>query len=89
MRVMDWLTSFSAFIVSVIVGLTNVGGGSLMTPLSMLVIGDSPATAVGTDLLHAAIAEAADIYVHDRDGMTNLTLASAGCSAWVVRRWRL
>ena len=51
MRAMDWLTALltplSGFAVGLIVGLTGVGGGSLMTPLLILVFGIAPATAVG------------------------------------------
>ena len=65
---MDWLTPLSGFIVGVIVGVTGVGGGSLMTPLLVLAFGIAPATAVGTDLLYAAITKAAGVYVHDRQG---------------------
>jgi uncharacterized protein len=45
---------FSGFVVGVIVGLTGVGGGSLMTPLLIFGFGIKPAIAVGTDLLFAA-----------------------------------
>ncbi|MDE8349310.1 MAG: sulfite exporter TauE/SafE family protein [Acidocella sp.] len=45
----------SGLCVGLLVGLTGVGGGSLMTPLLILVLGIQPATAVGTDLLYAAI----------------------------------
>ena len=51
---MDWLYPLSGLLVGLIVGLTGVGGGSLMTPLLVLGFGFSPATAVGTDLLYAA-----------------------------------
>jgi uncharacterized protein len=44
----------SGFLVGLLVGLTGVGGGSLMTPLLVLGFGVHPATAVGTDLLYAA-----------------------------------
>ena len=46
---MDWVYPVSGFAVGLIVGLTGVGGGSLMTPLLVLAFGISPATAVGTD----------------------------------------
>ena len=72
---MDWLTSLSGFIVGVIVGLTGVGGGSLMTPLLVLVFGVTPAIAVGTDLLYAAITKAGGIYVHDRQGTIDYRIA--------------
>jgi uncharacterized protein len=45
---------FSGFVVGLIVGLTGVGGGSLMTPLLIFGFGIKPALAVGTDLLFAA-----------------------------------
>src|SRR6202012_5938592 len=44
----------SGFFVGLLVGMTGVGGGSLMTPLLILLFGIHPATAVGTDLLYAA-----------------------------------
>lgn len=50
----DPLYAFSGFGVGLLVGLTGVGGGSLMTPLLILLFGVHPATAVGTDLLFAA-----------------------------------
>ena len=50
--------TLSGFVVGAIVGLTGVGGGSLMTPLLVLLFGIHPATAVGTDLLYAAITKA-------------------------------
>lgn len=50
----DGLYAGSGFAVGMLVGLTGVGGGSLMTPLLVLLFGFHPATAVGTDLLYAA-----------------------------------
>jgi hypothetical protein len=49
------LYSVAGVLVGLIVGLTGVGGGSLMTPLLVLVFGFHPATAVGTDLLYARV----------------------------------
>jgi len=43
----------SGLVVGMLVGLTGVGGGSLMTPILILLFGIHPATAVGTDLLYA------------------------------------
>jgi len=62
----DLAYTFSGFVVGAIVGLTGVGGGSLMTPLLVLVFGVNPATAVGTDLLYAAITKAGGVAVHGR-----------------------
>lgn len=54
----------SGFLVGTLVGLTGVGGGSLMTPLLILVFGINPAAAVGTDLLYAAVTKTAGSVVH-------------------------
>jgi uncharacterized protein len=64
----DIAQSLSGFIVGLIVGVTGVGGGSLMTPVLVLFFGIHPATAVGTDLLHAAITKAGGTYVHAKKG---------------------
>jgi uncharacterized protein len=58
----------SGFFVGVVVGLTGVGGGSLMTPILMLLFGVYPATAVGTDLLYAAATKSAGTAVHGFNG---------------------
>jgi uncharacterized protein len=65
---MDWLYPLSGLVVGLIVGLTGVGGGSLMTPLLMLVFGIAPATAVGTDLLYAAFTKMGGSVAHHRRG---------------------
>jgi len=54
--------------VGAVVGLTGVGGGSLMTPLLVLIFNVHPATAVGTDLLHAAITKTGGTHVHAKAG---------------------
>ncbi len=54
----------SGFGVGLLVGLTGVGGGSLMTPLLILLFGIHPATAVGTDLLYAAATKTGGTLVH-------------------------
>ncbi|MES1982292.1 MAG: sulfite exporter TauE/SafE family protein [Pseudomonadota bacterium] len=65
---MDWLYTISGFFVGFIVGVTGVGGGSLMTPLLVMFFGVAPATAVGTDLLYAALTKMGGIWVHGRRG---------------------
>jgi uncharacterized protein len=47
-----------------LVGLTGVGGGSLMTPVLVLLFGFHPATAVGTDLLYASVTKSVGTAVH-------------------------
>jgi hypothetical protein len=58
------LYSISGFFVGALVGLTGVGGGSLMTPLLVLLFGIHPTTAVGTDLLYAAATKTVGTGVH-------------------------
>src|SRR5262250_126512 len=60
----DPFYSLSGFGVGLLVGMTGVGGGSLMTPLLILLFGVHPATAVGTDLLYAAATKTAGTLVH-------------------------
>jgi len=60
--------SIAGFFVGVIVGLTGVGGGALMTPLLVLGFGINPVTAVGTDLLNAGLAKIGGATAHARKG---------------------
>lgn len=60
----DPLYVASGFGVGLLVGMTGVGGGSLMTPLLILLFGVHPATAVGTDLLYAAATKTGGSIVH-------------------------
>lgn len=60
----DPLYSLSGFAVGLLVGMTGVGGGSLMTPLLILLFGVHPATAVGTDLIYAAATKTGGSLVH-------------------------
>jgi hypothetical protein len=58
------LYSLAGVLVGLVVGLTGVGGGSLMTPLLVLAFGFHPTTAVGTDLLYASATKAVGTTVH-------------------------
>jgi uncharacterized protein len=58
------LYSFAGLVVGILVGLTGVGGGALMTPVLVMLFGIHPATAVGTDLLYASITKSAGTVVH-------------------------
>ena len=62
------LYSLSGLAVGLLVGFTGVGGGSLMTPLLVLVFGIHPATAVGTDLLYAGVTKISGSAVHSHNG---------------------
>jgi len=56
--------AIAGFLVGALVGVTGVGGGSLMTPILIVLFGVSPATAVGTDLLFAAATKSLGSLVH-------------------------
>lgn len=64
MQSVNFLYSLSGFAVGFLVGMTGVGGGSLMTPVLILLFGMHPATAVGTDLLYAAATKTGGTLVH-------------------------
>jgi uncharacterized protein len=64
MHSVNWLYTLSGFCVGALVGMTGVGGGSLMTPLLILLFGIHPASAVGTDLLFAAGTKTGGAAVH-------------------------
>ena len=65
---MDISFTIAGFVVGFIIGLTGVGGGSLMTPILVLVFSIKPSIAVGTDLLYAAITKAGGIFSHQKQG---------------------
>lgn len=58
--------TLAGLFVGFLVGMTGVGGGSLMTPLLIFVFGVSPSAAVGTDLLFAAVTKAGGMWAHSR-----------------------
>ena len=64
MNIINPLYAFSGLLVGTLVGFTGVGGGSLMTPLLVLLFGIHPATAVGTDLLYAGLTKICGSAVH-------------------------
>lgn len=79
---MDWMAVLSGFGVGAIVGMTGVGGGSLMTPLLMGVFKLNPAVAIGTDLWFAAATKTGGAWAHHRHGhvdyrITGLLLAGS------------
>jgi hypothetical protein len=65
---MEWMNTVAGFGVGVMVGMTGVGGGALMTPILVMLFGVAPAAAVGTDLWFAAITKIAGGTVHHRRG---------------------
>ena len=76
---MDWIAILSGFGVGAIVGMTGVGGGSLMTPLLLTVFKLNPAVAIGTDLWFAAITKTAGSAAHHEAGHVD----------WRITRWLL
>jgi uncharacterized membrane protein YfcA len=90
-----WLYTVSGFLVGGIVGVTGVGGGSLMTPLLVLLFGVSPATAVGTDLLYASLTKSLGGWVHGRNatvdwrvvGLMSLGSLPAALLTILLLRW--
>jgi uncharacterized protein len=65
---MDIAFTACGFLVGGLVGLTGIGGGSIMTPLLILLFGVHPLAAAGTDLLYAAVTKAAGARVHAGKG---------------------
>lgn len=63
---MEWIQTIAGFGVGVLIGLTGVGGGALMTPLLILLLGVPALTAVGTDLAYAAITKTAAVGCHGK-----------------------
>jgi uncharacterized protein len=64
LHALNWGYVASGLVVGTLVGLTGVGGGSLMTPILILLFGVQPITAVGTDLLYAAATKTGGSLVH-------------------------
>jgi hypothetical protein len=65
--------------VGVLVGTTGIGGGSIMTPLLILVLGTKPVVAIGTDLAYAALTKTVGGWRHLRKGTVSL-----GISGWLA-----
>lgn len=64
---MEFIHIAAGALVGLIIGLTGVGGGSLMTPILLLGFGIPPAIAVGTDLLYAALTKCSGVYFHQKN----------------------
>jgi uncharacterized membrane protein YfcA len=62
--------------VGILVGMTGIGGGSLMTPLLILVVGTPPVTAVGTDLAYGAVTKTVGGYKHWRQRTVDMKLST-------------
>jgi len=76
---MDVSFVVSGFAVGLLVGMTGVGGGSLMTPLLTLLFGVSPAVAVGTDLAFASITKGVGTFTHRLRGTVHWDIVRRLC----------
>jgi uncharacterized protein len=76
--VVTWQFILAGLFVGTLVGLTGMGGGSLMTPILVLLLGFSPTVAIGTDIAHGAIFKTIGAIRHRRLGNV-----SAKLSAWM------
>jgi uncharacterized protein len=92
--------SLAGFLIGLLVGVTGMGGGSLMTPMLVLVFGFKPTVAIGTDILHGAIFKSFGAvrhrqlgHVHARLtlwmllGSAPASLAGVALSTWLKHRY--
>jgi hypothetical protein len=70
-----WQFVLAGLAVGVLVGMTGMGAGSLMTPILVFVFGFNPATAIGTDILHGAIFKSVGGLRHHSLGTTQAKLS--------------
>jgi uncharacterized membrane protein YfcA len=75
----DWTLAIGALVVGVVVGLTGMGGGALMTPMLVLFFGVSPLAAVSSDLVASAVMKPVGSAVHLRNGTVRLDLVRWLC----------
>ena len=75
---MDWKLTVAGLFTGLLVGMTGMGGGSLMTPILVFLFGIPPSTAIGTDIAHGAVFKSVGAVQHRRMG--NVRAGSpAGC----------
>src|SRR3982074_1698811 len=98
---MTWQFTLTGLLIGWIFGLRGRGGGSLMTPILVILFGFKPTYAVGTDILHGAIFKSFGAIRHRRLGTVHarltlcmfagsrpLSLAGGGVGALVKHRYR-
>jgi uncharacterized membrane protein YfcA len=71
---MTWQFTLSGFLIGALVGMTGMGGGSLLTPILVIFFGFKPTLAVGTDILHGAIFKSFGAVRHRRLGTVHARL---------------
>jgi uncharacterized membrane protein YfcA len=97
---MTWELSVTGLFIGLLVGITGMGGGSLMTPILILVFGFKPTLAVGTDILHGAVFKTFGAVQHRRLGTVHarmtfwmflgsapMSLAGVQTAEWLQRRY--
>jgi uncharacterized membrane protein YfcA len=97
---MGWELVLAGLLVGTLVGISGMGGGSLMTPLLVIAFGFQPAVAVGTDLLHGAIFKTVGAIRHQRLGTVQarlsgwmllgsapMSLVGVACATWLKHRY--
>ena len=83
---MDWKLSLAGLLIGLLVGITGMGGGSLMTPMLVFLFGFKPTVAIGTDILHGAVFKSFGALRHRQLGTVHarltgwMLLGSAPCS---------
>jgi uncharacterized protein len=92
--------SLAGFLIGVLVGMTGMGGGSLMTPMLVFLFGFKPTVAIGTDILHGAVFKTFGAARHRQLGTVHarltlwmllgsapFSLLGVGLSTWLARRY--
>ena len=72
---MSWQFVLAGLMIGTLVGLTGMGGGSLMTPVLVIIFGVNPSVAIGTDIAHGAIFKTVGAVQHRRMGNVRAQLA--------------
>jgi uncharacterized membrane protein YfcA len=96
----DWKLSIAGLFIGVLVGMTGIGGGSLMTPMLVFLFGFKPTVAIGTDILHGAIFKSFGAIRHRQLGTVHarltlwmllgsapLSLIGVALSTWLKHRY--
>lgn len=76
---MDWTLALAALGIGIVVGLTGMGGGALMTPVLVLFFNVPPLAAVSSDLVSAAVMKPVGSFVHLRNGTVRMDLVRWLC----------
>jgi uncharacterized membrane protein YfcA len=91
----DLTLPLTGFLVGTLIGLTGMGGGALMTPFLILILGTRPVVAVGTDLVYSSVTKIFGAWVHSRQQTVDLALVKrlaigsipAGLASVALVRW--